>query len=317
MSRVFHAVLESQENEHKRFVSLSRVPCHKCGGRGHNYEFEPLPKNPPDGYEPRPLPCDACDGRGDEPATKKTAQAHLENLEREYADFRLDDPKTLARYRDTMPADAFRQVEQSGTVFYPEDTHLVDGRFMRAGKAAGPNRVHRGWLALHHQAKPYRVVSVGQADGDGPSAVVTAGQFGIPAKNRSDGTANGAINWATDTTKVALTTSTYVPNIDTNTFFSDVTNEITGTGYTAGGATLASPTSSYDTASDQARFDAADTSWATSTLTARVAVVYKSTGTSTTSPLIFFVNFGADVSTTAGTFAITWDATGLWIVDVT
>jgi hypothetical protein len=29
------------------------------------------------------------------------------------------------------------------------------------------------------------------------------------------------------------------------------------------------------------------------------------------------VAFGADVSTTAGTFQITWDATGIWIIDVT
>jgi hypothetical protein len=46
-------------------------------------------------------------------------------------------------------------------------------------------------------------------------------------------------------------------------------------------------------------------------------VVYKSTGTGSTSPLISFLNFGADVSTTAGTFQITWDATGIVVIDVT
>jgi hypothetical protein len=115
----------------------------------------------------------------------------------------------------------------------------------------------------------------------------------------------------------ALTTSTFVPDIDVHDFFNDVTNEVTGTGYTAGGATLASPTLTYDTATDQIRLDAADTTWTTSTLTARIAIGYKSTGTASTSPLIFFVNFGADVSTTAGTFQITWDATGIFIIDVT
>jgi hypothetical protein len=76
-------------------------------------------------------------------------------------------------------------------------------------------------------------------------------------------------------------------------------------------------TSTYDTASDQARFDAADPSWTSSTLTARIAVVYKSTGTSSTSPLVSFIDFGADVTTTSGTLSITFDSTGVWLVDVT
>lgn len=128
---------------------------------------------------------------------------------------------------------------------------------------------------------------------------------------------NGNIDLDTDTFKALLTTSSYTPDQDAHDFRDDVTNEITGTGYTAGGATLASAAATYDTATDQIRLDAADTTWTTSTLTARIAVVYKSTGTSSTSPLIAFVNFGADVSTTAGTFQITWDATGIFIIDVT
>jgi hypothetical protein len=47
------------------------------------------------------------------------------------------------------------------------------------------------------------------------------------------------------------------------------------------------------------------------------SVTYKSTGTGSTSPLISFLDFGADVSTTAGTFLITWDATGIVVIDVT
>lgn len=94
-------------------------------------------------------------------------------------------------------------------------------------------------------------------------------------------------------------------------------NEVTGTGYTATGVALASKTVTYDTATDQIRLDAADSSWTTSTITARRAVVYKDTGTSTTSPLLAQVDFGADVSTTAGTFQITWDATGIVVFDVT
>jgi hypothetical protein len=48
-----------------------------------------------------------------------------------------------------------------------------------------------------------------------------------------------AYNLATDSLKMALVTSTYSPNFDTHALYSDLTNEVVGTGYTAGGATLA------------------------------------------------------------------------------
>jgi hypothetical protein len=300
----FQAVLESRENEQKRYVSLSKVPCHKCDG-------DPLVAR----Y------CDACHGSRDEPATQKTARAFLERLEQEYVEFRLDEQRTHDRYPKSLgmmfasPEEALPRVQETGHVFHEQDAHLIDGRFVRAGKATGPQKWFKGWLALHHQTQPYEVVQLGRVDADGPQAVVTAGQFGVPIKNLLSGA--NVWDWDTDTIKVAMTTSTFVPDIDVHDFFNDVTNEITGTGYTAGGATLASPTLTYDTASDQIRLDAADTTWTTSTLTARIAVGYKSTGTASTSPLIFFVNFGADVSTTAGTFQITWDATGIFIIDVT
>jgi len=62
--------------------------------------------------------------------------------------------------------------------------------------------------------------------------------------------------------------------------------------------------------------DAADTTWASSTITARYAVVYASTGTASTSPLIGYVDFGSDQSSTNGNFTITWDATGIVRVTV-
>lgn len=244
--------------------------------------------------------------------SEEQARELVKAMEAEYVEFRLDEPETRDRYG--YPSDVLEQV-QDACVLITEDTDM-DGRFVRAGKVLGLDKRQRGWLHLHNQEKPYRITRVGALD---EQMVVTAGLYGVPAKNRSDGTTNGAINWSSggDTFKVALTTNTYTVDIDTHDFFNDVTNEVTGTGYTAGGATLGTLASSYDTATDQARFDAADTTWTTSTITARKAVVYKSTGTGTTSPLVSFVDFGADVSTTAGTFQITWDATGVWLVDVT
>lgn len=59
---------------------------------------------------------------------------------------------------------------------------------------------------------------------------------------------NGEIDFDTDTIKAMLTTSAYTPNTDTHRYKSSVTNEVTGTGYTAGGVTLASKTVTYTAA---------------------------------------------------------------------
>ena len=127
--------------------------------------------------------------------------------------------------------------------------------------------------------------------------------------------ANKEIDWGTDTVKVMLTTSTYVPNQATHQYKSSVTNEVTGTGYTARGATLGSKTEAI--ASHVKTFDAADTSWTTSTITARYAVIYDSSPASdATRPLLGYVDFGADVVSTAGTFSITWDPAGIFSITV-
>jgi len=120
-----------------------------------------------------------------------------------------------------------------------------------------------------------------------------------------------SINLTTNTIKVALVTSSYTPNQDTHDFFDDVTNEVTGAGYTAGGVTLASKTVTEDAAANTAIFDAADVTWAASTITAAGAVIYKSTGVSSTSNLIAFIDFGSSFSTISGTFQITWSASGI------
>jgi hypothetical protein len=123
---------------------------------------------------------------------------------------------------------------------------------------------------------------------------------------------NKEVDFDTDTIKVALVSSSYTPDQDAHDYWNDVsTYEVSGTGYTAGGATLASKTATYDSANNVIVLDAADTTWASSTITARYAVVYDSTGTSSTSALIGYVDFGSDQSSTNGNFTITWDSTGI------
>lgn len=119
-----------------------------------------------------------------------------------------------------------------------------------------------------------------------------------------DDMARGAIDFDTDTFKVMLVTSSYTPNKDTHDKRDDVTNEASGTGYTAGGVTSAC-TVTKDTANDRVTLQFASVSWASSTITARGAVIYKSRGgASSADELVAYNDFGADVSTTAGTFSI-------------
>jgi hypothetical protein len=127
---------------------------------------------------------------------------------------------------------------------------------------------------------------------------------------------NKEIDFDSDTIKVALVTSSYTPNQDTNQYWSDVVaNEASGTGYTAGGATLASKTVVYDGPTNKTTFDAADVSWTTSTITARYAVVYDSSpATDATRPLLCYVDFGSNQSSSAGTFTASWSASGIFTI---
>lgn len=122
---------------------------------------------------------------------------------------------------------------------------------------------------------------------------------------------DGSIDLDTDTIKVALVTSSYTPDQDSHDFFDDVTNEVSGTGYTAGGASLANKAVTADNTDNEGVFDADDVTWSSSTITARGAVIYKSTGTASTSALIAYLDFGADKSSSSGDFTIQWNSEGI------
>lgn len=115
----------------------------------------------------------------------------------------------------------------------------------------------------------------------------------------------GSIDFDTDTFKVMLVTSAYTEDKDAHDFRNDVTNEVTGTGYTAGGAT-ATVTVTLDTANDRVDISLGAASWTTSTITARKAVYYKSRGgASSADELIAVIDFTSDVVSTGGTFSLT------------
>jgi len=113
-----------------------------------------------------------------------------------------------------------------------------------------------------------------------------------------------------DTFNLALYTS--AANLDASTTDYTTTSEVTGTGYSAGGASLTNvtPTSTGTTAFT----DFADLTFANSTITARGALIYNTTagsGTGTTNSVLV-LDFGSDQSSSSGDFTIifpTADAT--------
>lgn len=126
--------------------------------------------------------------------------------------------------------------------------------------------------------------------------------------------AKGLIDLDTDTFKIMLTTSTYTPVKDTHDFRDDVTNEVTGTGYTSGGATLAGVSVTYDAATDQVQISWTDPTWSGSTITARTAVIYKSRGgASSADELLAYCTESGDIISTGGVFTVDLPAPTLYI----
>lgn len=132
--------------------------------------------------------------------------------------------------------------------------------------------------------------------------------------------ANKEVDFNSDVIKCMLTTATYTPAQDTHQYKSDVTNEVTGTGYTAGGATLASPSITYTAGTNVLMLDAGDATWTSSTITLPAngsAVVYDSSpATDATRPLICYQTTDTQVASTSGTFSVQFDAAGIVAITV-
>ena len=112
---------------------------------------------------------------------------------------------------------------------------------------------------------------------------------------------DGEMDFSSDTSqafKIALYTSS--ASLDASTTAYSATNEVSGTGYTAGGNTLTvvAPTTSGTTAF----LDFNNTTWSTATITARGAVIYLANGS--TNPAVAVLDFGGDKTSTAGDFTI-------------
>lgn len=121
--------------------------------------------------------------------------------------------------------------------------------------------------------------------------------------------AENDVEWLTGTMKVALLANTYTPAQGTHSVWADVsTHEVSGSGYTEGGATLGTKALTYDDANFRVTLDAADVTWDPSTITARYAVIYDA---KVGGHLLFYGSLAADESSDAAAFTIAWHADGI------
>jgi len=105
----------------------------------------------------------------------------------------------------------------------------------------------------------------------------------------------------TDTIKIALFTSSATLGASTTAY--STSNEVSGTGYTAGGNTLAGAAISLS--GSTAIVDFTDTTWSSATITARGALIYNS---SKSDKAIAVLDFGSDKSSTNGDFTVVFPA---------
>lgn len=105
-----------------------------------------------------------------------------------------------------------------------------------------------------------------------------------------------------DTFKIALYTSSASLGASTTTY--STSNEVVGTGYTAGGNTLSVGTAPTST-STTAFLSFSNTNWPTATITANGALIYNSTQGD---KAVAVLAFGGDKTSTAGDFTIVFPA---------
>ena len=100
--------------------------------------------------------------------------------------------------------------------------------------------------------------------------------------------------------KGMLVTSSYTEDRGTHSKRSSVTNEVSGTNYTAGGVAL-SLTASLDTSAHILTLTIPTATWASSTITARKLIVYRTTGTAANDNLVCCVDNGVDLVSSSST----------------
>lgn len=116
---------------------------------------------------------------------------------------------------------------------------------------------------------------------------------------------NKVVDLEGDTIKAMLLDGSHSFTATDNVIGDVDTNQVSGTGYTAGGETL---TTKSVTQAATTKFDADDTVWTTVTVTTSHLVLYDVTATSN---LIASLDFGGSQVLVGVTFTIVWNASGI------
>ena len=134
---------------------------------------------------------------------------------------------------------------------------------------------------------------------------------GVIYNNFKENLLLGTFDLVSDVVKVCLVTG-YTPDIDTHVSYSDVSaNEESGTGYTAGGATLASKAVTQDNANNRGKFDAANVTWtALDVGTPSDAIMYDDT----TSANLLMAYWELTTASNGGDYTLQWHGDGILLL---
>lgn len=110
----------------------------------------------------------------------------------------------------------------------------------------------------------------------------------------------GVHNFTTDTFKLALYTNEALLNSTATTYSAD--NEVSGAGYTAGGADLVLQSTTSEATTAFANFEPVN--WVSATLTARGGLIYNSTAVG--NPAVAVLDFGSDKVVNNSTFTVSF-----------
>lgn len=150
-------------------------------------------------------------------------------------------------------------------------------------------------------------------------AITASGLYGLTLEKFLNVTSLPASGLESETAvKVLMVTDTETPDFNADDFRADVTaNEVSGTGYSAGGNTLT--TTELTISGGVLTYDGADVSWASSTIANAMAGVgyFARGGADTADELVFLSDFVTAASSSNGTFTIQWSASGIFTVDFT
>lgn len=149
-------------------------------------------------------------------------------------------------------------------------------------------------------------------------SITASGWFGLTLEKALIATSFPTSGLESETaTKMLLVTDSYTPDFDAHNFRDDITNEVSGTGYSSGGTTLTS--TEVTVSSGVLTWDVADPSWASSTIANAMAGVtyFARGGASSADELWLLSDFVTAVSTTNGTLLVQVNASGLATIDYT